>query len=62
MSVELLVIGTGGLARKWLSSSAKLIQNLMQWSRVSHVAQCRDGLGKRLPYGSVDYCDDDLPR
>jgi len=61
VSVELLVVGTGGLAKEMAQLARQIDPNAIRWSRVSYVAQSGVELGKRLPYGTVDYCDDDLP-
>jgi sugar O-acyltransferase (sialic acid O-acetyltransferase NeuD family) len=60
VSVELLVIGTSGLAKEMAQLARQIDPNEIRWSRVSYVAQSRVELGKRLPYGSVDFCDADL--
>jgi sugar O-acyltransferase (sialic acid O-acetyltransferase NeuD family) len=60
MLPELLVVGTGGLAKEAAQLARRIDPHGLQWPSISFVAEDRSECGREMPFGMVRYCDDDL--
>ncbi len=57
---DLLIIGTGGLAKEMGSLARAIDPESLRWGRIFYVTPDSRILGKKLPYGEVRYIDPDL--
>jgi sugar O-acyltransferase (sialic acid O-acetyltransferase NeuD family) len=57
---ELLVIGTGGLAKEMAQLARQIDEHSQRWHTISYVASERATIGTKLPYGEVRYVDDEV--
>lgn len=57
MAVELLIIGSAGLAKEAAQLARQIDPGGNRWDRISYVAETPIGLGITLPYGEVRYTD-----
>ena len=57
---ELLIIGTGGLAKEMAQLARQIDPSGQRWDRISYVAENSDSVGQSLPYGTVRYTDQTL--
>ena len=60
MSVELLIIGSSGLAKETAQLARQIDPHGDRWNRISYVAEDAVERGRALPYGEVNYTDADL--
>lgn len=60
MAVELLIVGSSGLAKEAAQLARQIDPGSDRWDRISYVAEDAAGLGRTLPYGEVRYSDADL--
>lgn len=60
MAVELLIIGTAGLAKEAAQLARQMDPGGVRWSRIAYVAEHARDLGKALPFGEVRYTDAEL--
>lgn len=60
MTVELLVIGSSGLAKETAQLARQIDPFNNRWNRISYVAEDAVDLGKAMPYGEVHYIDAQL--
>ena len=58
MPAELLIIGTGGMAREAAQLARQIDPHALRWPRISFVAEDSSSLGRRFTYGEVRYSDD----
>src|SRR5688500_5793813 len=56
----LLVVGTGGLAKEVAQLARRIDPDGRIWGAISYVAASESEKGTALPFGGVDYCDDDI--
>lgn len=61
MAVELLIIGSSGLAKETAQLARQIDPGCDRWDRISYVAEDAASLGSAMPYGAVRYTDADLP-
>jgi sugar O-acyltransferase (sialic acid O-acetyltransferase NeuD family) len=57
MAVELLVIGSAGLAKETAQLARQIDPGNDRWGRISYVAEDANSLGRVMPYGEVRYTD-----
>lgn len=57
MSIELLIFGTGGMAREAAQLARQVDPAGIRWSRISFVAEDKSLLGCRFTYGEVRFTD-----
>jgi acetyltransferase-like isoleucine patch superfamily enzyme len=57
---ELLIIGTGGMAREAAQLARQVDPYAINWSNISFVTEHVDELGHRYAYGDVRFTDEDL--
>ena len=62
MPAELLIVGTGGLAKEAAQLARRMDPQGLRWDRMAYVTSDPEQLGTALPFGSVAYLDDDLMR
>ena len=62
MPTELLIVGTGGLAKEAAQLARRMDPQGLRWDRMAYVTCDPEQLGAVLPFGSVAYLDDDLMR
>ena len=60
MPVELLIIGSAGLAKETAQLARQIDSLGERWHRISYVAETTAELGKTMPYGQVRYTDAQL--
>jgi sugar O-acyltransferase (sialic acid O-acetyltransferase NeuD family) len=60
MPAELLIVGTGGLAKEVAQLARRIDPQGLRWSRMAYVTRDRGELGTALPFGSVAYLDDEV--
>lgn len=60
MPVELLIIGSAGLAKETAQLARQIDPSNERWDRISFVAEDADELGKSMAYGEVRYTDAQL--
>jgi sugar O-acyltransferase (sialic acid O-acetyltransferase NeuD family) len=60
MPVELLIIGSAGLAKEAAQLARQVDPGANRWNRISYVAETASGLRVTLPYGQVRYTDANL--
>ena len=60
MAVELLIIGSAGLAKEAAQLARQIDPGRNRWDRISYVAETASSLGSTLPYGEVRYTDAQL--
>jgi sugar O-acyltransferase (sialic acid O-acetyltransferase NeuD family) len=58
--VELVIVGTGGLAKEAAQLARQMDPDKNQWSVIRYATESASELGKELPYGLVCYLDEDL--
>lgn len=58
--LELLVVGTGGLAKETAQLARQIDPAGARWGEISYVAEKREHVGAKMPFGSVRYVDEDL--
>ena len=61
MPVELLIIGSSGLAKETAQLARLIDPGCDRWDRISYVTEDAASLGTAMPYGEVRYTDADLP-
>lgn len=57
---ELLIVGTGGLAKEAAQLARRMDPRAARWSEIAYVAAGAELLDKVLPYGTVRYTDEQL--
>ena len=57
---ELLIVGTGGLAKEAAQLARQCDPNAERWDRIHYVAESPTMIGTTLPYGVVRYVDADV--
>ena len=57
---ELLIVGTGGLAKEAAQLARHLDPTAQRWRLVSYVAESPEPIGRQMPFGTVRYVDDQL--
>lgn len=57
MPIELLIIGTSGMAREAAQLARQMDPNATRWSRISFVAEDASELGRSFSYGEVRFTD-----
>lgn len=57
---ELLIVGTGGLAKECAQLARRIDPHAERWDSIHYVAQSIALVGTTLPYGAVRYVDDDV--
>ena len=60
MAVELLIIGSAGLAKETAQLARQIDPFNDRWNRISYVAEDAGDLGRVMPYGEVRYTDAQL--
>lgn len=60
MPVELLIVGSAGLAKEAAHLARQIDPGRNRWDRISYVAESASSLGSVLPYGEVRYTDAQL--
>jgi sugar O-acyltransferase (sialic acid O-acetyltransferase NeuD family) len=60
VAVELLIIGSAGLAKETAQLARQIDPNNERWDRISYVAENLSSLGREMPYGEVRYTDAQL--
>jgi sugar O-acyltransferase (sialic acid O-acetyltransferase NeuD family) len=60
MSVELLIVGTGGQARETAQLARQIDPSKERWSRISYVCEAAEHRWQALPYGAIRYTDAEL--
>jgi len=60
MAVELLIVGSAGLAKETAQLARQIDADSQRWDRISYVAYDAAELGKVLPFGEVRYTDAQL--
>lgn len=60
MAVELLVIGSAGLAKEAAQLARQIDPSSERWNRISYVTEHSGNLGRAMPYGEVRYTDGQL--
>lgn len=58
--VELIVVGTGGLAKETAQLARRIDPQAQRWSTITYAAESTVERGRALQYGSVRYVDADL--
>ena len=60
MTKPLLLIGAGGYAKEIAQVARRIDPKGTRWDRISYVAISRAEIGTELPFGRVEYCDEDI--
>jgi acetyltransferase-like isoleucine patch superfamily enzyme len=60
MTKPLLLVGAGGYAKEVAQIARRLDPKGMRWDRIHYVAIARAEIGTVLPFGRVEYCDEDI--
>ena len=60
MTKSLLLIGAGGYAKEIAQIARRIDPKATRWERIVYVAISRKEIGTELPFGRVEYCDDDI--
>jgi sugar O-acyltransferase (sialic acid O-acetyltransferase NeuD family) len=60
MPIELLIIGSAGLAKETAQLARQIDPGKFRWGTISYVAEDASSLGSKLPYGEVRYIDAQL--
>ena len=60
MTKPLLLVGAGGYAKEVAQIARRLDPKGTRWDRVVYVATSRAEIGTELPFGRVEYCDEDI--
>ena len=60
MTKPFLVVGAGGYAKEAAQIAKRIDPTGTRWNRISYIAVSRTDIGVELPYGHVDYCDEDI--
>lgn len=57
---DLLILGTGGLAKEIAQLARSIDPQATRWSSIEYVAASADEIGRTLPFGKVCWVDGDL--
>jgi sugar O-acyltransferase (sialic acid O-acetyltransferase NeuD family) len=60
MTKPLLLVGAGGYAKEVAQIARRLDPKGTRWNRLSYVAVSRAEIGTELPFGRVEYSDEDI--
>lgn len=60
MTKLLLLVGAGGYAKEIAQIARRIDPKGTRWDRVSYVAISRAEIGTEMPFGRVEYCDEDI--
>lgn len=57
MATELLIIGTGGLAREAAQLARQIDPDAIRWNQISFVAEDHSSVGQRFSHGEIRFTD-----
>ena len=60
MTKPLLLVGAGGYAKEVAQIARRIDPKGARWDRILYVAVSRAEIGTDLPFGRVEYCDEDI--
>jgi sugar O-acyltransferase (sialic acid O-acetyltransferase NeuD family) len=60
MTKPLLLVGAGGYAKEVGQIARRIDPKGARWDRISYVGVSRAEIGTELPFGRVEYCDEDI--